>query len=255
MTHALPPATLPPMSLYDVPAVYDRIMRPGPCEEFYDELARQTGGPVLDLACGTGRLTIPLAARGHAMVGLDASTTMLAQARVKAAERGVAVEFAEGDMRRFFLGRTFPLILITCNSLAHLMRHEDLRNCLTCASRHLPPGGTLAFDVVNPDVRALAHDEPARLDLGPNPSSAIAVEQWSSYDPVRQVRELRWRILETDTPANEIAPLMLRQFFPQEVPLLIESAGLELVARYGDFAGNPLSEHGLNQICLARLRD
>ena len=250
MTHAAPL----PASLYDVPAVYDRIMRPGPCEEFYDGLARQTGGPVLDLACGTGRLTIPLAARGHAMVGLDASATMLSQARLKAAERGVAVGFVEGDMRRFALGRAFPLILITCNSLAHLADHEDLLACLTCAGRHLAPGGRLAFDVVNPDLRALARDAPVRLDLGPNPSSAIAVEEWSSYDPVRQVRELRWRIQEPDAPAREVAPLALRQFFPQEVPLLLDAAGLELVARHGDFAGNPLSEHGLNQICLARRR-
>ncbi len=250
MTHASPTLA----SLYDIPAIYDRIMQPGPCEPFYDDLARRTGGPVLDLACGTGRLTIPLASRGHDAVGLDSSATMLGQARRKAAELGAALDFVEGDMRCFTLDRAFPLILITCNSLAHLASREDLLACLGCAARHLAPGGTLAVDVVNPDVRALARTEPTRLDLGPNPSTAIAVEEWASYDPVLQLRELRWRIREPNTASREIAPLVLRQFFPQELPLLFEAAGLDIVSRYGDFASNPLTEHSLNQICLAQLR-
>src|SRR5690349_8398997 len=65
------------VALYDVPGLYDRVVRTGPCESFYGDLARQTGGPILELACGTGRLTIPLARDGHEVVGLDASRTML----------------------------------------------------------------------------------------------------------------------------------------------------------------------------------
>jgi len=91
-----------------------------------------------------------------------------------------------------------------------------------------------------------------RLDGGPNPSSAIAVEEVASYDPVQQVRIAYWRVLEPDDVVCEVAPLSLRMFFPQEVPLLLEAAGLELAARYGDFAGNPLTGDGLNQICIAR---
>ncbi len=243
-------------SLYDAPAVYDHIMRPGPCEDFYDDLARRTGGPVLELACGTGRLTIPLACRGHAMVGLDAAPAMLEEARRKAAVHAVDVAFLAGDMRHFVLGRHYALIIISCNSLAHLASHEELLSCLRCAVRHLAPNGTLAFDIVNPDVAALGRSraEVTRLDLGPNPSAAVAVEECASYDPIGQLRELRWRILGPDAGAREIAPLVLRQFFPQEVPLLLEVAGLEMTARYGDFAGNPLTARSLNQICLARPR-
>ncbi len=65
------------VSLYDVPPLYDLVIRPGPCETYYRELARRVGGPVLELACGTGRLTIPIAADGHEVVGLDASPAML----------------------------------------------------------------------------------------------------------------------------------------------------------------------------------
>ncbi len=82
-------ASTTPPSLYDLAEVYDAILPPGPCEPFYREEARRAGGPVLELACGTGRLTVPLAQDGHEVVGLDASTAMLARAREKAAGAGV----------------------------------------------------------------------------------------------------------------------------------------------------------------------
>ncbi len=241
-------------SIYDFPTIYDRVMQPGPCEEFYSSLARMADGPVLELACGTGRLTLPLARTGRQVVGLDASSAMLDLGREKAAADGVDVTFVKGDMRSFDIGQLFSLIVVSCNSLAHLTTNEDVRACLTRVERHLAPGGVLAFDVVNPDVRSLGRSdcEAVRLDLGPNPCSGIAVEEFSSYDPVRQVRVLHWKVREPGVAVRELAPLTLRQFFPQEVPLLLEGAGLKLGARYGDFAGNPLSRDGLNQICIAR---
>ena len=244
------------LSLYDDPILYDRVVRPGPCEAFYRDLARQTGGPILELACGTGRLTLPLARDGHEVVGLDASPAMLQATQDKADAEGVEIAFVQQDMRAFDLGRRFPLIILCCNSLAHLTTNEDVKSGLACILKHLAPGGLFAFDIVNPDVRALArsHAECMRLDLGPNPSSAIAVEEVASYDPVQQIRVAQWRVLKPDATADEMAPLSLRLFFPQELPLLLEAAGLELAARYGDFAGNPLTGDSLNQIGIARAR-
>ena len=180
---------------------------------------------------------------------------MLGRAREKAAAAAVDVAFMEGDMRSFEIGRLFPLIIVPCNSLAHLTEVGDARACLTQIARHLAPGGLLAFDVVNPDLRALGRpdQECVRLDVGPNPCSGIAVEEFGSYDPIQQIRILRWRLREPDIRVRELAALTLRQFFPQEVPLLLEAAGLELSARYGDFARNPLSAESLNQVCVARL--
>jgi len=240
-------------TLYDHPNLYDRVVRPGPCEAFYRDLASETGGPILEVACGTGRLTLPLARDGHEVVGLDASPAMLRTAKARADAENVEITLVQGDMRSFDLGRHFPLVILCCNSLAHLTTNEDVKAGLACVLKHLSPGGLFAFDVVNPDVRALArsHTECVRLDLGPNPSSAIAVEEVASYDPVQQVRIAQWRVVESDATAHEVAPLSLRVFFPQEVLLLLEAAGLELAARYGDFAGNPLTGDSLNQICIA----
>jgi SAM-dependent methyltransferase len=244
------------LTLYDDPILYDRMVRPGPCEAFYRDLARQTGGPILELACGTGRLTIPLASEGHEVVGLDASRAMLRATQAKAQAEDLEITFVQGDMRAFDLGRRFPLVILCCNSLAHLTSNEDVQAGLACVLKHLSPGGLFVFDIMNPNVRALArsHAECVRLDLGPNPSSAIAVEEVASYDPVQQIRIAQWRVLEPDAKAHEVEPLSLRVFFPQELPLLLEAAGLELAARYGDFAGNPLTGDSLNQICISRER-
>jgi len=257
------------VSLYDVPPLYDLVIRPGPCKAYYRELARRVGGPVLELACGTGRLTIPIAADGHEVVGLDASPAMLRRARQKAeswssgsraphaeadSSDGLDLTFLAGDMRSFDLGRQFPLVIVSCNSLAHLITNDELKACFSTVLRHLAPGGLLAFDIVNPDLRALARDtlESVRLDLGPNRSSGIAVEETAAYDPVQQVRILSWRVREPKVGVREVAPLRLRQIFPQELPLLLKASGLELAARHGDFDGNPLTGESLNQICLAR---
>ncbi|WP_338661198.1 class I SAM-dependent methyltransferase [Pararoseomonas sp. SCSIO 73927] len=231
-------------------------MRPGPCEAFYRHEARR-GGAVLELACGTGRLSLPIAEDGHDVVGLDASREMLAAAARKAAGTGLALSFVQGDMRDFELRRRFGVIIISCNSLAHLTALEDLRACLTAVRRHLAPGGVLAFDVVRPDLRLLSRpaDAALRLDLGPNPASAIEAEERATYDPVGQVRVSQWRVQQAGLGERFMAPLVLRQFFPQELPLLLEAGGLELVARYGDFARNPLTADSLNQICIARARD
>ena len=121
----------------------------------YRDLAYQIGGPILELACGTGRLTIPLARDGHDIVGLDASSAMLRSAKSKT--DGLDIMFVHSDMRNFDLGRRFPLIILSCNSLAHLTSNEDLKAGLDRVAKHLAPGGVFAFDVINPDIRMLAN--------------------------------------------------------------------------------------------------
>lgn len=242
------------LALYDVPPLYDLIVQPGPCERFYRDLADRVSGPILELACGTGRLTIPLALDGHEIVGFDASHAMLRSAREKADAEGVEITFVRGDMRSFALDRKFALVIISCNSLAHLTTNEELKSCLHSVAKHLVSGGLLAFDIINPNLRDLLRPETqsVRLDVGPNPSTAVAVEEVATYDPVQQIRVAQWRILDKTDRSREIAPLRLRVLYPQEVPLLLDAVGFELAARYGDFEGNPLSSQSLNQICLAR---
>ena len=237
-------------TLYDDPYLYDLIVPRGPCESFYRAVARSTGGPVLELACGTGRLTIPLAKDGHNVVGLDTSQCMLRRARAKAAEAGVPLSLIEGDMRDFHLTELFALVIVSGNSLGHLTGNHDLRQGFRAIRRHLAPGGLLAFDISNPRVFELAGAQEAHGIT--SETSAITLKEAFCYDPVHQLRVSEWSVSGPSQPIREFAPIILRQIFPQELLLLLEAAGLELAARYGDFDRNPLTGDSMNQVCVAR---
>jgi SAM-dependent methyltransferase len=212
---------------------------------------------VLELACGTGRLTLPLARDRHPVTAIDSSSAMLKVAHSKSRSERLNITFLEGDMRSFELSARFALVVVCSNSLAHLTTSDDIRACFRCVRRHLKPGGLFAFDVINPNIKALARvpGKRVRLDLGPNPSSAIPIEEESTYDPVAQLRTSQWHLCEHSMPGPWVlAPIVLRLIYPQELPLLLETEGLTLVSRFGDFARNPLTQESLNQVCIARSR-
>src|SRR5512133_1688402 len=121
---------------------------------FYLDWAARTGGSVLELACGTGRVTIPLAEAGHEVWGIDLSAAMLTRLREKLARfpEGVRdrVQARLGDMSSFDLERVFPLIIIPFRSFQLLTRDEQLRGCLASVRRHLAPGGRFILDVFRP---------------------------------------------------------------------------------------------------------
>ena len=237
-------------TLYDHPALYDRLVPPGPCEAFYDALA-PAGASVLELGCGTGRLTLPLAKRGREVTGLDASAAMLSAARLKATTTGAAIQWVQGDMTDFELGRRFDLIVVSCNSLAHMTTSEALSGCFASVRRHLADGGVFAFDVVNPDAKLLARPSKERVKRA-DAASGLRLREIAHYDPKARVRDARWRVHDRDGSVREVA-FRLRQFFPDELPPLLEEAGLRLTARYGDFDRNRFGARSRLQVCLTAL--
>lgn len=111
---------------------------------FYLELAERQGGAVLELACGTGRVTGPLAAAGHDVAGIDLDRSMLAGARAAYPDLPLVC----GDMRRFALHRRFALVVVAYNGL-QLLDPDGREQCLECVADHLTPDGVLAFEVTD----------------------------------------------------------------------------------------------------------
>ncbi|MEY9128033.1 class I SAM-dependent methyltransferase [Bradyrhizobium yuanmingense] len=116
-------------SLYDRPDLYDLMAPPDPIlERFYVDIARERGGRILDLACGSGRLTVPLAQAGLDVIGGDLSSAMLERARDHARANAVEPGFVELDMCDFDLGgRTFDTIIVAMNSVLHLHSLDDFK--------------------------------------------------------------------------------------------------------------------------------
>ncbi|MBD3927158.1 class I SAM-dependent methyltransferase [Nocardioides cavernae] len=241
---------------YSDARLYDRLFPGGEqAVEFYRAEADRQGGTVLELGSGTGHKLIPIASDGHPCVGLELSTDMLAEARRKADDRGVDVEWLQGDMREFDLGRTFDLVFIAANSLLHLHEADEVVGCFQSVRRHLAPGARLVLDVFNPSVRVLARADGVRRrrdalsfvdpDRGP-----VRVDVAETYDATAQVTRGTW-FFSTESEADFfVAPLEIRSIFPQELPLLLSLGGLRVVERFGDWSRAPFAAEAALQLVI-----
>jgi SAM-dependent methyltransferase len=240
---------------YDHPALYDSLLPVGAHLPYYADLARQRGGEVLELACGTGQLAVPIASAGLPTVGLDLSAAMLGAAREFARGANVSVEFVQDDMRRFDLGRRFPFIFIARNSLLHLYSTEDILAAFAAVRRHLAPGGVFAFDVFTPDPRILARPRGQRfpvMEVTTEAFGELCVEGTHSYDSVTQVDQGTWYVSAPGRPDAWVVSVVVRSIFPQELPLLVSASGLELIERFGNLSGEPFGSGSPQQVCLCR---
>lgn len=232
---------------YDDAVYYDHAYRRRREDvAFYARLARQRGGPVLELGAGSGRVSVEMARAGAHVTALDLSAPMLARARENAASLSPEqIAFVEGDLRTFALGRTFPLIVAPFNVLQHLYEPEEFHACFTRVREHLDPGGRFVFDVRVPQPKELARDPDHAYAAGrfihPTRKVKVRYTEQFAYDPIRQVQYVTMRF-EPEGRAKPFEALLThRQIFPAELDALLRWSGLTVVKRMGDFDGRPLS--------------
>lgn len=255
-----------PNDLYDLPRLYDTLMGEPPSAralQLLDELIAEHGAPVLDLACGTGRYTIPIAQRGHAVTGVDINPRMLARGPEKAERAGAKIEWVEGDMRELSLGRQFGLVMVPSQSFQHMHAREDVERALACVREHLAPSGALLLQLFVPAPRLLARalddggpfttSEPSYTDpeSGRELSASIRVR----YDAAAQVIHSTYRYVSDDGSITGTFELSMRQFFPQEIDALLHYNGFEIVEKYGDLDKTPFAQRPEYQhiVCRPRL--
>lgn len=202
---------------------------------------------MLEMACGSGRLTIPIAQQGVEITGADLSKAMLEAARAKARKAGVEIEFIEADMRCFELGK-FSTILIPGNSLLHLSAVDDLKHCFACVRRHLDSGGRLIFDIAKWDLTMLAHESQERQPV--MKVNDVTIEEITSYDSARQIRHFTWYFSSPRAADFRVVEYQLRVIFPQELLLLLDATGFRLEVRYGEFTREPFSSSSPRQVCI-----
>jgi len=222
-------------------------------ERFYLDEANHASGRVLELACGSGRLTVPIAHAGVDIFGVDLSGSMLDAARGKASAAGVPVQFVQADMRRFVLPGRFSAIFIAGNSLLHLLTIEDLTQCFASVRHHLAPRGRFVFDISNPDLRRLARDPNQRycvLQVNHPQRGEVTLEETAEYDTATQIRHIRWYFSAPTAPDFRVIDYHLRMIFPQELLLLLEAGGFRLETRYGEFPRELFESSSPRQVCI-----
>jgi len=217
-------------------------------------LAEAVRGPVLEYGCGSGRVTLPLARAGHAVVGVDSSARMLdlLRARLRAARADVRrrVTLRRKDMRTYEPERRFGLVLATFNVVGHLHSFHDMARFLRQAKQALAPGAELVFDVPLPAPEETEADPDERLRLPPlrHPKNGalVAHDERYEYDREKQlltVESDHWPHGQASRPgaANRLTTrLVLRQWFPRELESLLAYEGFS--ARLtADYTGAPLA--------------
>jgi SAM-dependent methyltransferase len=235
--------------------VYDQTVPDWPGElAFYGDHAGPViarGGRILEIACGTGRVAIPLARAGANITGLDVSPAMLSIARRKS--HGLdGVRWIEADMRQFDLGVNFDLIICPGHSFQFLLTADRQLECLRTLKRHLAPGGRLIIHLDHQDPAWLgdvAGERAGTFQPGPPVTLADgrrvrAFQAWT-YDRSTQTATSDRYYEELDAAGQAIrridrGPVQLHCVFRTEMEHLLARAGLEIAALYGDFERRPL---------------
>lgn len=143
---------------------------------FYLRQIENYGEPVLELGCGTGRITIPIAEKGIDITGLDISELMLVYAKKKAEEKKVNVKWMEADCRKFKIDLKFSLIIFPFSTIAHLHDTESIETCFLRVKEHLTDKGRFIIDYFNPKLDFLVRDPAVRNPVAEYP------------DPMERVR-------------------------------------------------------------------
>ncbi len=226
---------------------------------FYRRMAQTLGGPLLELGCGTGRLTLPLARAGNEIVGLELSPKMLQKAQEKAREKAVAeglnLELILGDMRTFALERRFKTVLIPFNALMHLYTLGDQAAALGRVHHHLEPNGNLLFDVYVPrfGLEGVLRHEGETFFAEHGSRTDVWVLQ--RIDPIKQMAYTEY-FVDTTQSSGMITRqhLMLEQryFTRFELEWMLRASGFEVLKVWGSFEGEPLENSSHYMIFQAR---
>ena len=233
---------------------------------FWQRVASAARGPVLELGCGTGRVSLPLARAGVRVVGIDRSTPMLDRAK-KAVARGVSrasrspkgsryVSFVRGDIRALpFDDGAFPMVLAPYGVLQSLIRPRDLTAALASVARVLPPGGTFGVDLV-PDVPKW-REYKNRVQLrGRAGGAKLTLIESVSQDPKRRLTRFEQTYVERrgSTTREHRFDLTFRTLSVPQMTRQLERAGFAIDGVLGDYRGRPWDDRADVWIIMAKKR-
>lgn len=224
---------------------------------YYCDLAKSIGGPVLEIACGSGLVTIPVAAQGLDVSGVDLSRPMLEHARKKAEAQHLNIRWVEADARSFNLGTQYKFIYLTGNAFQAFLLREDQETLLASVKKHLAPDGIFAFETRNPSGHDLTDQLEEEFD---QPYISVEGHQVSvyftqRYDPLSQVMYWtsfrRWNDGEQDH--SKETRIACRFTHPQELEALLHYNGFQVIQQYGNWNKEPLSASSESIISICKV--
>lgn len=206
---------------------------PAPAVEFLAGLVA-SGARVLELATGTGRVALPLAARGLAVEGIEGSAAMVERMRAKPG--GEAIPVVVGDMADVAVTGPYPLAYLVFNTLFNLPDQDRQVDCFANVARVLAPGGLFVIECFIQDVTEFDRDQ--RVATRSVTEDAVQME-FLRHDPLAQA--VTYQRVTFDAAGTTLRPLRLRYCWPSELDLMARLAGMRLRERYEDFDRRPFT--------------
>jgi len=214
---------------------------------FYQHWAKETGGKILEMACGTGRVAEPLLYKGYNYTGLDLSHVFIDHCRKKYPNG----QFITGDMRSFQLDQQFDLILIPFNSFLHLYEEDEMIQCLESAQSHLSEKGRFLLDIFVPDPEFLYRDPNKKYEemtiVHPEGGDCI-VWQKNQFDEEREINHIQWFFDRGDGKAQDEYVFDMRMIYPDTMDRLLNESGFTIEEKWGDYDGDLFDESSLLQL-------
>jgi SAM-dependent methyltransferase len=244
--------------IYGDPAHYELLAQmTAPADlALYRDLYSEHGGPVLDLACGTGRIAIELAAEGADVEGVDLSRELIEHAASKAQARGLGLTLRQGDLRSFDCGRVFRLLVLAYNGFNHLLTLDDQRAFFERARLHMDAQSRLVIDTFQPSLVFLGNAPEKRRPilryLDPYLQKEVVLHEEHHYEPATQIDTVRWFYTVAGVDEARTDEIRMRLFFPEELDALLAANGLVLEKKLGDYDRSPFGSSSPKQIVVCR---
>lgn len=234
---------------------YDNMLRSRKQDSRLSFFKNQTniyGDPVLELACGTGEISIMIAKEGMSVTGLDFSQIMLDQAIRKSKENNLEIQWIKEDMTHFKLNNKYSSIIMPGAALNWILKNEEVERCFSCVKNHLRQDGRFIFDVFNPDLDILQKDPSEKYPMYeyPNPhgKGKVLVTGSNTYNKLTQISYYSQYYKIEDKEV--VRSVKLRMYFPQELDALLHYNGFTIDNKFGTFDEEPFNSDSNHQIII-----
>ena len=219
-------------------------------------LPKSKDARILELCCGTGRLTLPIAKDGYNITGVDYTSSMLDQAKIKASEAGLEIRFIEADIRTLNLQDKYDLVFIPFNSIHHLYKNEDLFRAFNVVKNHLKEGGLFLLDCFNPNIQYIVEGEKEPKEIAAyttDDGREVLIKQTMRYESKTQINRIEWHYF-INGEFNSIQNLDMRMFFTQELASYLEWSGFHIIHKYGGFKAEVCNDNSGKQVFVCQYK-
>jgi len=243
--------------IYD-PNIYDGLNTFMFDLEFYkNRMPKAHDSEILELCCGSGRLTIPLAKEGLKMTGVDNSKPMLQQAKAKASHKNLHISFIDADIRELDLNKEFDLIFIPFNSIHHIYYNEDFFRTMDVVKKHLKDDGVFVLDCYNPNIQYITEAEKGKNRIAEYKTidqREVYIEQTMKYERKTQINRIEWHYY-IDNVFHSVQNLDMRMYFPQELDAYLSWSGFSILHKFGNFEEDLFDDTSEKQIFVCKKMD